>query len=192
MSQRSYLGLNMQIYPINTVRFTPPWYPSANIDIIRRCLLPSSIWSSCCGAELAICYQRSTRKARRGIWRSAYAAHLGNVCLTVLSLTALQLNSNRRLELDWLLPNSKKCESWREGRRLLDRSLRPGGTTSYRHMIEEKTHTFLLKLLETPMHFRDHIVQSVFLFRSVVQTLTTVQFSRKTCHVPRIRVWPER
>ena len=150
--------------------------------------MSSSFWSGCCGAELAICHQRSARKARRGICRSAYFAYRGNVCLTVLSLTTLQLNSNRRLEMDWILPITTKNESWREGRRLLDRSLRPGGTTSYRHMIEEKTHTFLSKLLETPMHFRDHIGQSVFLFRSVVQTLTTVQSSRKTCHVPHIRL----
>ncbi|KAI0253723.1 cytochrome P450 [Lactifluus subvellereus] len=61
------------------------------------------------------------------------------------------------LELDWLLPISRKSKSWREGRRLLDRSLRPGGTTSYRHMMEEKTRTFLAKLLDTPKHFRDHI-----------------------------------
>ncbi|KAI0253728.1 cytochrome P450 [Lactifluus subvellereus] len=61
------------------------------------------------------------------------------------------------LEMDWLLPLTTKSESWREGRRLLDRSLRPGGTTSYRHMMEEKTRTFLAKLLETPKHFRDHV-----------------------------------
>jgi hypothetical protein len=57
--------------------------PSANIDIIRRCLLSSSFWSGRCGAELTICHQRSARKARRGICRSAYFAYRGNVCLTV-------------------------------------------------------------------------------------------------------------
>ncbi|KAH9976333.1 CyP450 monooxygenase [Lactifluus volemus] len=58
------------------------------------------------------------------------------------------------LEMDWILPLSNMSGSVREGRRLLDRSLR---AASYRHMIQEKTHTFLEKLLASPEDFRHHI-----------------------------------
>jgi cytochrome P450 len=61
------------------------------------------------------------------------------------------------MELDWLLPVRRKGDAWREGRKLVDRSLRPGAISSYRWMIEEKTHWFLGQLLTTPRQFRDHI-----------------------------------
>ncbi|KAH9976345.1 cytochrome P450 [Lactifluus volemus] len=60
------------------------------------------------------------------------------------------------LELDWLLPFSKMGDSWREERRLMDRGLR-SASVEYRHMMEEKTGTFLAKLLATPRDFRRHI-----------------------------------
>ena len=66
-----------------------------------------------------------------------------------------------RLELDWLLPTSRVGEYWREGRRLLDRSLGPGSTTAYRRMMEDNTHLFLGQLLETPEDFFGHIQLSV-------------------------------
>ncbi|KAH9976351.1 cytochrome P450 [Lactifluus volemus] len=61
------------------------------------------------------------------------------------------------LDLDWPLAIARKSENWREGRRLLDRSLRPSATMAYRYMMEEKTHMFLAKLLTTPEDFRRHI-----------------------------------
>ncbi|KAH9952749.1 cytochrome P450 [Russula dissimulans] len=60
-------------------------------------------------------------------------------------------------EMDWLLPNARKGDSWREGRKVLDRSLRPGATISYRQMMQENTYWFLAQLLATPKDFRDHI-----------------------------------
>ncbi|KAH9976348.1 cytochrome P450 [Lactifluus volemus] len=60
------------------------------------------------------------------------------------------------LELDWILPISKMSESWREERRLLDRTLRSASDV-YRHMMKEKAGEFLAKLLATPRDFRRHI-----------------------------------
>ncbi|KAI0253721.1 cytochrome P450 [Lactifluus subvellereus] len=57
----------------------------------------------------------------------------------------------------WLLPVLPKGEAWLEGRKLLDRSLRPGAPTTYRRMMEEKTRVFLGQLLTTPKNFRDHL-----------------------------------
>ncbi|KAI9448690.1 cytochrome P450 [Lactarius psammicola] len=61
------------------------------------------------------------------------------------------------MELDWLLPTTRMSEYWRGGRRLLDRSLGPGATASYRRMIEDNTRMFLGRLLEAPEDFFDHI-----------------------------------
>jgi hypothetical protein len=121
----------------------------------RRCILPSSFRKSRCSVEFAICNQGSTRNEGRNIRRSAYATYPGNVRL--LSPPSFKADSNRRLNLDWPLPVSGKSETWREGRKLLDRSLRPGATISYRYMMEEKTHMFLAKLLTNPEDFRRHI-----------------------------------
>ena len=56
-----------------------------------------------------------------------------------------------------MFPLSRMGKYWREGRKLLDRSLRPGATASHRRFIEEKTHLFLGQLLTTPKAFRVHI-----------------------------------
>lgn len=55
------------------------------------------------------------------------------------------------------MPNARKGEVWAEGRRLLDRSLRPGATMAYRQMMQENIHEFLARLLATPKKFRGHI-----------------------------------
>ena len=68
--------------------------------------------------------------------------------------------------MNWIFPTSSVGEYWREGRRLLDRSLRPGATASYRRMMEEYTQLFLGQLLEAPEDFRSHIGLSVRRIRS--------------------------
>ena len=65
------------------------------------------------------------------------------------------------METDWLLFLLQNGERWREGRKLLDRSLRPGATSSYRQLIEEKTRGFLGHLLAAPDDFHNHIKLSV-------------------------------
>lgn len=90
--------------------------------------------------------------------------------------------------MDWALLSARKGEVWREGRKLLDRSLRPGATTSYQQMMRENTHRFLTRLLETPKEFRGHLDQSAISFLCIILPLTVMQPSGKNHHVPRIRV----
>ncbi|KAH9016880.1 cytochrome P450 [Lactarius hengduanensis] len=61
------------------------------------------------------------------------------------------------MDVDWLFPFARVGKYWREGRKLLDRSLRPGATASHRRLIEEKTRMFLGQLLATPNAFREHL-----------------------------------
>ena len=68
------------------------------------------------------------------------------------------------MEVDWLLPVTEYGERWREGRKIADRSLRPGAISLYHQRIEEKTHALLRQLLSSPAEFRGHIELSVFLF----------------------------
>jgi hypothetical protein len=63
--------------------------------------------------------------------------------------------------MDWTLINARKGELWREGRKLLDRDLRPGEIMSYRQMMQDNTRWFLSWLLATPNEFRGHIGLSV-------------------------------
>jgi hypothetical protein len=80
----------------------------------------------------------------------------------------------------------KKCAIWRDGRKLLDRSLRPGAIMSYRQMMQENTRGFLAQLLAAPKEFHRHISLSVINLPYIVLPLTAMQPSGKTCHVPHI------
>ena len=48
--------------------------------------------------------------------------------------------------MDWPLFNARMTETWREGRKILDHSLRTGAITSYQQMMQEKTREFLAQL----------------------------------------------
>ncbi|KAI9441780.1 cytochrome P450 [Lactarius indigo] len=61
------------------------------------------------------------------------------------------------MEVGWLLPITRYGESWRDRRKIADRSLRPGAMSPYHHRIEEKTRGFLSQLLASPADFRNHI-----------------------------------
>ncbi|KAI9441802.1 cytochrome P450 [Lactarius indigo] len=61
------------------------------------------------------------------------------------------------MDVDWVFPLSRMGKYWREGRRLLDRSLRPGAPALDQHFIEEKTHVLLGQLLATPKALRKHL-----------------------------------
>ncbi|KAI9441782.1 cytochrome P450 [Lactarius indigo] len=67
------------------------------------------------------------------------------------------------MEVGWLLPVAKYGERWREGRKIADRSLRPGAMSLYHHRIEEQRRGFLSQLLASPADFRGHIELSVIL-----------------------------
>jgi hypothetical protein len=96
--------------------------------------------------------------------------------------------SKSRLDLDWLIPTCRVGEYWREGRRLLDRSLGPGATTAYRRMMEDNTRLFLGQLLETPGDFFSHIGLSVRPIDLCILPLTFGQSSREIDHVPHVWV----
>jgi len=59
--------------------------------------------------------------------------------------------------MDWPLFMTGMTETWREGRKLVDHSLRPGAVMTYGQMMQEKTRGFLTQLLATPKNFRAHV-----------------------------------
>ena len=63
-------------------------------------------------------------------------------------------------------------DTWREGRKLLDGTLRSGAIMSYRQMMQEKTREFLSNLSATPKDVHAHIVLSVGRFLYIVWLLT--------------------
>jgi hypothetical protein len=63
--------------------------------------------------------------------------------------------------MDWPLFSIGMTESWRKGRKLLDRSLRLGEMVLYRQMMQEKAREFLAQLRADPKDFRAHVQLSV-------------------------------
>ena len=61
------------------------------------------------------------------------------------------------MDVHWALPVARYAEPWRLGRKLLDRSLRPGAAAAYRPLQETRTRVFLSRLLETPQEWIAHI-----------------------------------
>ena len=61
------------------------------------------------------------------------------------------------MEFQWHLPIARYGEGWRRGRKLLDRSLRPGAAVLYRPMQQARVHVLLTRLLATPDEWQDHI-----------------------------------
>ena len=63
--------------------------------------------------------------------------------------------------MEWPLFLTGMTETWRDSRKLVDHSLRPGAVTTHRRMMQEKTREFLTQLFATPKNFRDHVELSV-------------------------------
>ena len=59
--------------------------------------------------------------------------------------------------MDWPLFMSRMTETWREGRKLVDRSLRPAAMVPYRQMMQEKTRELLAQLYATPKDLHAHL-----------------------------------
>lgn len=59
--------------------------------------------------------------------------------------------------MNWQLFMTGTTETWREGRKLVDGSLRPSAMTPYLQMMQEKTHEFLARLFATPRDLHAHI-----------------------------------
>jgi cytochrome P450 len=66
-----------------------------------------------------------------------------------------------RFDMDWQIFMTGMTETWREGRKLLDRGLRPGEMIPYRQMMQEKAREFLAQLCSTPKDFLARIELSV-------------------------------
>ena len=58
---------------------------------------------------------------------------------------------------DWFLPTARYTERWHEGRKVLDRGLRPGAAALYRPMQQSKTRVFITRLLESPSEWEAHL-----------------------------------
>jgi cytochrome P450 len=65
------------------------------------------------------------------------------------------------MEMDWQIFMTGTSETWRKGRKILDRGLQPGAMVSYRQTMHEKTREFLTQLRANPKDFRAHIELSV-------------------------------
>ena len=63
--------------------------------------------------------------------------------------------------MDWPLFMTGMTETWREGRKIVDHSLRPSAVMTYGQMVQEKTHEFLAQLFASPKDFRAHLELSV-------------------------------
>ena len=59
-------------------------------------------------------------------------------------------------------------ETWRKERKILDGSLRPSAMLSYRQVIQEKTHEFLVQLSTNPKDLNNRIKLSVGHFPYIV------------------------
>jgi hypothetical protein len=65
------------------------------------------------------------------------------------------------MKWDWMMAFSKYTDSWRLGRKLLDRSLRPATITKYHSLLEMKANYLLTQVLASPHELADHLTQFV-------------------------------
>jgi hypothetical protein len=61
------------------------------------------------------------------------------------------------MEWSWFLPTARYAEPWRQGRKLLDRGLRPGAAAAYRPMQEVKARVLLTRILGSPDDWEAHV-----------------------------------
>jgi len=61
------------------------------------------------------------------------------------------------MEWEWHLPIAGYGEAWRQGRKLLDRSMRPGAAAMYRSLQQARVRVLLTRILAAPDQWRDHI-----------------------------------
>ncbi len=61
------------------------------------------------------------------------------------------------MEWHWQVPFTKYGEAWRQGRKVLDRGLRPGPTATYRPVQQARVRVLLTRLLATPNDWQAHV-----------------------------------
>ena len=66
-----------------------------------------------------------------------------------------------RMKWGWIVTFSQYTESWRQARKLLDRSLRPTAVAGYRPLMQTRAYVLLTQLLSTPDQFEGHLHQFV-------------------------------
>jgi len=66
-----------------------------------------------------------------------------------------------RTEVEWLIPMPGMTRTWREGRKIVDHSLRPGAAMTYGQVMQEKMREFLTQLFANPKNFSAHLELSV-------------------------------
>ena len=93
--------------------------------------------------------------------------------------------------MDWPIFNSRMTETWREGRKILDHSLRMGAITSYQQMMQQKTREFLAQLYANPKDFRKLVDLSVGCHSDIIWLLMARQHSRTIYNVACIWLRPE-
>jgi len=65
------------------------------------------------------------------------------------------------MKLEWILVFSRYNESFRQARKLLDRSLRPATLALYRPMLETRAHNLLTQVSAKPDELEAHFHQFV-------------------------------
>ena len=65
------------------------------------------------------------------------------------------------MKLEWILVFSRYNESFRQARKLLDRSLRPATLALYRPMLETRAHNLLARVSANPDELEAHLHQFV-------------------------------
>ena len=66
-----------------------------------------------------------------------------------------------RMKWEWMVAFSNYTESFRQARKLLDRSLRPATTATYRPLLQTKAHALLTHVLANPDELDAHFHQFV-------------------------------
>ena len=69
------------------------------------------------------------------------------------------------MKLEWNIVFSRYNKSFRQGRKLLDRRLRPAAVPLYRPVLEAKAHDFLARISANPDELEAHIHQFVGFLR---------------------------
>jgi len=69
------------------------------------------------------------------------------------------------MKWEWLVPLVEYTESWRQTRKLLDRSLRPGSMVAYRPLQLSKARILLAQLPTNPDEWEAHPEQFVIFYR---------------------------
>ena len=90
------------------------------------------------------------------------------------------------MEMDWPIFMTGMNETWRKGRKLLYRGLRPGAMISYRQMMQEKTCELLAQLRANPKDFYTHVEESVDYLPYIVWLSTVRQTSRENYNVAHV------